>query len=263
MPFTLAHPAAALPLRGPLGRWGCASALAIGSITPDLAYFVPLGVAGAQSHSLAALFWFCLPTGLVVWAAYLALLRPFARAMLPQAIAQRMSRSAFGGWSPTVVAAAAVSVVVGAGTHLAWDSFTHGHGAAVRALPLLQARIVIASFYQPQVFTLLQHASSAVGLIVLAIVGIRWYRRTVPRHAVEPGTLPAWLRAFMLLVLVLPSLVVGIVVLVSRLDGGDSNFHALQLSIGRAVFSAGSAFLASLVLGALAWQIYVRRQLDG
>jgi hypothetical protein len=67
LPFTFAHSAAAVPLRHVLGRFGVLSALVIGSIAPDLAFVLPIGVARLDSHSLAGLFWFCLPAGLLTY----------------------------------------------------------------------------------------------------------------------------------------------------------------------------------------------------
>ena len=52
MAFTPAHAAAAVPLHRLLGSRAVLSALVIGSMTPDFAYFLPLGVRRAQSHSL-------------------------------------------------------------------------------------------------------------------------------------------------------------------------------------------------------------------
>jgi hypothetical protein len=54
MPFTLAHAAATVPLLRLLGSRGVFSALVIGSMAPDFAYFLPLGVRRGQSHGLAA-----------------------------------------------------------------------------------------------------------------------------------------------------------------------------------------------------------------
>jgi hypothetical protein len=56
-----------VPLLRPLGRYGSLSALAIGSIAPDLAFIVPIGFSRDQTHGLAALFWFCLPAGVLVY----------------------------------------------------------------------------------------------------------------------------------------------------------------------------------------------------
>jgi Domain of unknown function (DUF4184) len=55
MPLTFAHPAVALPLRKLLGRWGFLPALAIGSMAPDVPYFVPLGIDRHLGHSIPAL----------------------------------------------------------------------------------------------------------------------------------------------------------------------------------------------------------------
>ena len=62
MPYPFAHPAAVLPM----GRFGVPSALAIGSIAPDLWHFAPL-VDRAHSHGADALLWFCLPVGVAAY----------------------------------------------------------------------------------------------------------------------------------------------------------------------------------------------------
>ena len=74
MPYPFAHPAAILPLAGPMGRFAAPSALAIGSVAPDLWYLVP-GLARDDSHSLAGLFWFCLPAGALAYLAFHLLLK--------------------------------------------------------------------------------------------------------------------------------------------------------------------------------------------
>jgi hypothetical protein len=254
MPFTLAHPAAALPLRGSLGRLGSASALVIGSMTPDLAYFIPMGVSGRQSHSPAGVLWFCVPVGIVVWLAYLALFRAFGIAILPEAISLRLRASVAERVSWPAVVAAAVSVAVGACTHLAWDSFTHESGVAVRAFPVLRTRVPLAGFYEPRLFTLLQHASGAAGLGILAVLGIRWYRRTAPGPRGRSRPLPAWAKAAFWLVVVLPSAAVGMTLLGLRL-GSEDSLHVLRTSVRRAVFPAGTVLLMSVTTAALAWRV--------
>ena len=57
MPLTIAHPAAVIPLQRWLGTWAIPSALVIGSVAPDLAYVLPIGISRAADHSLAALSW--------------------------------------------------------------------------------------------------------------------------------------------------------------------------------------------------------------
>src|SRR5512134_324687 len=91
MPFTFAHPAAAVPLRRWLGRYGTVSALVIGSMTPDLAYFLPCGVSRAQSHSVAGLFWWCLPVGAAVYLLFHTVLAPPLVALAPRGLRARLS----------------------------------------------------------------------------------------------------------------------------------------------------------------------------
>ena len=68
MPYTLAHPAAVVPLHPVLkGRLRLA-ALVIGSTTPDYQYFLRLYTEGGFSHTLPELLLVCLPAGwLTLW----------------------------------------------------------------------------------------------------------------------------------------------------------------------------------------------------
>ena len=54
-----------IPLRRPLGRWAVLSALVIGSMAPDFAYFLGVQSFRASTHTLASIAWFSLPVGWV------------------------------------------------------------------------------------------------------------------------------------------------------------------------------------------------------
>ena len=83
MPYPIAHPAAVIPLVRPMGRFAVPSALVIGSVSPDLWYFVP-ALERADSHSPAGLFWFCLPVGFAVYFAFHLLLKEPLLALAPR-----------------------------------------------------------------------------------------------------------------------------------------------------------------------------------
>jgi hypothetical protein len=120
VPYPFAHPAAVLPLARPLGRFAVPSALAIGSIAPDLWHFVPF-VERTDSHSLAALFWFCLPMGLAAYALFhLVLKQPLIALISP-----RLQAFACAGLPARPWHAVAVSLLTGAATHVMWDAVTH------------------------------------------------------------------------------------------------------------------------------------------
>lgn len=253
MPFTLAHPVVALPLRRWLGRFGSMSGLAVGSMIPDLAYFPPIGILRAQSHSLAGIFIYCLPAGLVLWTTYRSLFRPFFLALAPSALAHRVGPGRIPAWSIGEWTAVVPSLVIGAATHVLWDAFTHGNGAMVRAIPTLQTRIDLFPWYAPRVYTILQHASSALGLTVLGLWGARWFRRTEPRPWPIAGALRSWTRVVTILVLLAPALVAALSVIWARWTAEES-VRVLRGTVGRAVFASGTVFLVSLVFCALAWR---------
>src|SRR5262245_16929384 len=169
MPFTLAHPAAAVPLRGYLGRFGVLSALVIGSMAPDSSYFLPWSVARSESHSFFGLFWYCLPIGLLCYVLFHVVLKGPLLALLPTAILRRLGDHALTfralplvSWSAVVV-----SLLCGAATHLLWDGFTHENGPGVIAFPILESHLFYVGYYDVNVYRLLQHGSTLVGFTLL------------------------------------------------------------------------------------------------
>ena len=179
MPFTIAHPAAVLPLPRLLRKWAVPSALVIGSMTPDFAFFLPLGVTRTGSHSIAGLFWFCLPVGLASYLTFHLLLKHPLLCLLPGGISRRLShitaetyRLPRASWL-----AVTASLLTGALTHLAWDSFTHPGAPGVEAIPLLRAEVFAIDTYHAYAYKLLQYFSSGFGILILGIWSVLWLRK--------------------------------------------------------------------------------------
>ena len=183
MPFTLAHPAAVVPLARLLGKKAVFSALVIGSMTPDFAYLAP-GLTRGPSHSLPGLFWFCLPVGLALYLLFHLLLKRPLAALLPrtlrEAVAPLLARTP--GLPPSRWIAVVLCLLLGALTHQAWDLFTHP-GPIVRAFPLLAVNLMTVGSYRVYVYKVLQHCSTLLGLALLA----RWTRAWVREVSVHPG----------------------------------------------------------------------------
>jgi len=256
MPFTLAHPAAALPLRRLLGPFGSPSALAVGSMIPDLAYFLPLGVSGAQSHSVRGLFWFCLPAGVLGCVAYRVVVRPFVLQLVPDAVARRVRPSNAMDWTQLALLPIGVSVLLAAATHVVWDSFTHSMGFVVQALPVLRQPVHVVDWYEPHVFTVLQHGSTLAGLSALAFWAFLWFRGATAREGMGASRLPRWARASIVVAVALPSVAAGVQVLRARFSAREWTFRVLQDDLGRAIFSAGTVFLMLFMLAALVWRAW-------
>ncbi|WP_327436190.1 DUF4184 family protein [Streptomyces sp. NBC_01201] len=200
MPFTLSHAAAVLPGirrsgegRGPL----VASAMVAGSFAPDMTYYADTAVPGAMefgevTHSVWGVFTVdVLVTGAVV-ALWLMLREPLV-ALLPRAARGRVHTFLRGRprqpGRPLLAEAAwfVLSAVIGSGTHVVWDAFTHHDRWGTDLIPALNG-----SIGGHPVFQVVQYGSSAVALTVLAWFTYTGLRRVGP--APSPESVPVLTR---------------------------------------------------------------------
>jgi hypothetical protein len=181
MPWTFVHPAAVLPLR----KWGVKhlsfAGLVVGSISPDIGYYVGRFDLAVIAHTSLGLLILCLPTGLILYVIVRLLHRPVAN-MLPEP-----HRSALLSMpevprltSPPILFAVAVSIILGAMTHNAWDSLTHPAGYMVAKVPLLRVGVLRSS--NVRVYDLLQHGSTLLGLLVVVAAYLKWLKRVNMSH---------------------------------------------------------------------------------
>ncbi len=163
MPFTLSHPAAVLPLaRRPL----VASALVAGSVAPDVFWFVPRlpGIGLTKTHEFASVLWLDPLLALVILAVFHGFLKRPLLALAPRSLAARVPRH-FSWKRPGWIA---LSLVLGAATHVGWDAFTHESGG----FPFLRIPLVTGV----DVGRLIQLVSTIAGAGVLARWLRNWYR---------------------------------------------------------------------------------------
>jgi hypothetical protein len=248
MPWTFAHPAAVLPLR----RW-CPhhlsfAGLVVGSITPDLGYHLHQFDLASRAHTPVGLFVLCLPSGLLL----AMLLRRFGAmliAPLPrrhrEAISPLTTRAVPRGLHAWIALAA--SVLIGALTHIVWDSFTHASGFVVQHSALLQQQVLPLGSRNLQAFHLLQHASTLIGVSALMLAYWRRLRRT-PSPA--PSAVDTW--RCLLLVALLAIALAGAVptALTAASRNGQINWSAgvVRLAIDGATLFMGLYVLAAVWL---------------
>jgi membrane-bound metal-dependent hydrolase YbcI (DUF457 family) len=258
MPFTLAHPAAAVPLRRLLGGSGVLSALIIGSLTPDFAYFVPWTVnvleARGGTHSLLGLFWFCLPVGLITYVAFHVLVKEPAVALLPEPMAQRLwplvDREP--GLPRVSFWAVALSLMAGALTHPLWDAFTHYGGPAMEMFPFLNTAVGQVFGQTVRVFNVLQHASTLGGLGLLAWWTMRWIRAAPAPELPRPRLAPR-IRTVLLLIVVLLA-AAGAIFGGWRAARVGQGWWAVETFVWHAAVWGMGAFGLSLLLLGIVWR---------
>ncbi|MCW5890951.1 MAG: DUF4184 family protein [bacterium] len=253
MPFTLAHPAAAVPLRRLFGRQAVLSALVIGSLTPDAVYFLPLRVSQPASHSLAGLAWFCVPVGLVAWLVFHLVLKVPVVALLPRWVQARLPpvRPGVPAVSPIVLV---LALALGAATHVVWDAFTHAATLPARLFPWLRVHLGTVGGLDVPVWKLLQHASTAVGLGLLA--GWSWRRLAAATPAAQPAV-PAVAPGAKTAALVVLVAALGLAALAGVLQAPPSEWSlvGLRLPLRRAVVASLQAAGAATLALALCWRV--------
>lgn len=190
MPFTLAHPAAVLPLlhRGRARGGLIDSALVFGAMAPDVPYFAGAFTIGDLAHTWAAVPTLDLAITFVLAALWHLVLRAPLVGLLParwaaaaeQLTAPRERRIRLSS-APWFV----LSAVIGTVTHVAWDGFTHPGRFGVRLFPVLQT----ARILDEPPYVLLQYGCSVLGVGALGFWTVQEMRR-VARSGTGTGTAP-------------------------------------------------------------------------
>lgn len=174
LPFTGSHPAAVLPLLG--GRLP-ASALVIGTLTPDLPYFFPVKVTTAQTHSLSGVLGADLVLGVflfIVW--HMLLVRPLIwiaptavqrriPADLRTGLAGRLSTAGDLGW-------VCLALAIGGLTHVVLDMITHENMWTVRYIDALNGSLLGLPLHR-----WLHMAISVLGLALLGRFLAQWWHK--------------------------------------------------------------------------------------
>lgn len=272
MPFTLSHAAAVLPGlrrdgtgRGPL----VASALVTGSFAPDLTYFAGTVVDGAMrfgdfTHSALGVLTVDALIAAALMGGWLLLREPLVallpRTRLAAAYTLALGRS-WRGVSPTALAARCyLSAVLGAATHIGWDTFTHGGRWGTRLLPFLDRPVGGVPLH-----AYLQYGTSAIALAALTLFVLRAQRRTLatPMTARAAQRLPALNGSRRLLAVALPAAcaLLGAVYRGARAAARYSGLETTWFDyVPSVLFGAGAGLALALPLFALTVRLQHRRR---
>ena len=234
MPFTFAHPAAVLPLlRSRQISW---TGLILGSMIPDFEYFVRLRLSGDFGHTWWGILYFDVPLGVILALLFHGLVKSPLINNSPDILRDRwydMANQDWWGYFRKNWWNLMVALAIGAFTHVLWDSFTHNQTIIVNNLPFLKTQISLY-FEEYPLYHLLQHGSTAVGLLV---VGRYMYR--MPRTPVNADRKPVFWIIVILVNLVLST---SIILLMSR--------HEI-IKIGHVVVIGLGGFLYALIIAGI------------
>lgn len=221
MPFTLAHPAAALLLRGtPLPL----TAVVAGTMAPDVPVFLnAYGDPYDLTHSLLGVVTVDLLVAAVAVALWFGLLRDPVVDLLPAPVRARVDPAAHLTRQQWMLVAPAA--VLGSLTHLGWDSFTHRDEGVLEWA---------------------QYGSSVLGLTVCAFWAVLALRSR--EHRPHPRTDP-WLDTRALVVLGVVTLGSALAAGLNAPEPGWRMFLSQTAIVGTLTGAAGVALVAVL------WQV--------
>ena len=245
MPFTLAHPAAVLPLRRTKLVF---SALVIGSMTPDLPYFLTLEDGIRFGHTWRGIFLFCMPAGLaMLWIFHAVLKRPLV-SLAPEFMRRRISERSLAfsfGPAPRFLLILG-SLLLGTLTHILWDGFTHENGYFVKHWAVLHSPVML--YRVMPLWKALQAVCSAAGCgLVIAVAMLWWYQMPEVDEPVTPtfGAKSRWT-------------ILAIGVLIPTLAGLAGSWPFWRFNwkdaITHLVIAGIAATFAEIVLFSLAWR---------
>jgi len=175
VPFTVSHVAAVVPMaRSPL----VTSALVIGSMSPDIPYYLPLFVGSEATHSPVGVVSIDVLLSLAVFMAWHGFLTRPAIDCAPTAVRGRIPSQAVHPLSTRLsslrqVLLVLLSTSVGATTHVAWDSFTHAGGWGTTHVAWLAEQHGLLPGYGWA-----QYGSGILGALVISLWLAQWWRST-------------------------------------------------------------------------------------
>jgi hypothetical protein len=170
MPFTPAHPAIVLPLLK--SRYFSATGLVVGSISPDFEYFFKASVSGEHGHTLPGVFYFDLPVSIFLALTFHVLIKERLIGNLPTFLQSRLQSLRglnFKNYLSKHFLIFLISALIGAFSHIFWDSFTHNGRYFVNTISTLRTAYIPLDGAKYPLWYALQHFSTAVGLTVILI----------------------------------------------------------------------------------------------
>jgi hypothetical protein len=228
------------------------AALMVGSIAPDLPYYIPARYSRLmfETHTAMGTLYFDVPLGLATLLFCFLLRRPLTVLMTPRARALYLQPMEQFKEQPRNWLWAPLAIYIGAWAHLVWDAFTHDSGWAVRRIAALSAPISFGG-YTGTVCHVLQYVSSVAGLLILAA----WYLRLrTPSQLEQPNipVVPFSARVAALVLVATIAVAIGGFIALRAANWGATNYRVIYLLLTRSIAWFGMLYLAAGLLFILA-----------
>jgi hypothetical protein len=259
MPWTFAHPAAVLPFRRICSKYLNFGALIIGSIAPDLGYYLGMYDLPKFGHTMLGSIVISFPASIILYIFYCWLRIPVLQLLPnPHRLALSNLTNNLRVLNHDALMTKLSSLLIGVWTHTLWDSFTHREGWIVQESTLLRYEVFRIGENQICIYYLLQHLSTLFGVVVLGIFYRNWLSASISKaRPAEAATDSIGIdrvgevrRYALICILLLISSAVAIPVTFSRIADMEG-FVAFRVFIFQAAVLGTSTFLLLFVLCAV------------
>lgn len=160
---------------------------------PDLEAFLRFKSEKDASHTWDALFWFCLPLGLLISLMFHQVVKNPLLHNLPLFLKSRFIKYAGIDWLSYFknnVGVVLISFLIGGASHLVWDSFTHYNGVLLQLNPDWDRNTTLFG-YSIEIVYVFQYANTLLGLLIVLFA---IWQLPKEKTTQAPGNwLPYWL----------------------------------------------------------------------
>lgn len=180
MPFTVSHAFFALPIRYIKPKYFSTTGLVLGSMSPDLEYFLHLEPYRSIGHTWQGLWLQALPLCILLAALFHYIVKKPLSKHLPSmwkldarcyAMLQQEQLYSWRAWAVFII-----SAVIGFMTHIFLDEFTHAHSAFRELLPWIWDSVLLGL----PLYKMLQYGASLIGLTGIAVMLLLGLLRVQP-----------------------------------------------------------------------------------
>jgi hypothetical protein len=146
-----------------------------------------------------------------------------------------------------------LSIFLGVITHLIWDSFTHLYGWGVMAFPVFRQMNFHLGSWSVALYSVLQHLSTVIGLVVLGIWYFKWYQKTSPAPVGQRNLVSNRVRISIMLIMLLTAiLAANISAMLSFPD--VQSLHQIRLFAAQFAIISISTLVAEILIYSTYWQ---------
>ena len=174
---------------------------------------------------------------LVLWLFHEYMKEPMA-ALLPEGARRRLALGSrrFSFWGPARLSLIVVSILIGVGTHLAWDAFTHRRYWLFRHWNYLNQTTHVPILGWIPHYKLFQQISTVGGGLIVLIWIIDWYRRTAPGNSIGTGYFSAKEKGALVVIVPIVALL-GAAICTFVENGMAEGFHEVLIDMVVATIS--------------------------